>query len=102
MIILGMALVTVTPRMLPVVALASRSLPPALARWLSYVPVAVLAAMLFPALLVQDGRINVGAGNLFLLASIPTFFVAWKTRSLFGSVMVGMILVAAGRALLGM
>jgi len=34
---------------------------------------------------------------LFLWAAIPTFLVAWKTRSLFGSVIVGMLVVAAAR-----
>ncbi|MFW6323775.1 MAG: AzlD domain-containing protein, partial [Desulfovibrionales bacterium] len=36
-------------------------------------------------------------GNLFLWASLPVFLLAWKTKSLFGSVLLGMALVAAGR-----
>jgi branched-subunit amino acid transport protein len=95
-----MAVVTYVPRLLPVWFLSSRSLPRLVVAWLRYVPVAVLAAMLIPSLVVQEGRIDVGINNLFLWAAIPTFLVAQKTRSLFGPVIVGMLLVAAARFLL--
>lgn len=39
--ILGMALVTLIPRVMPVTLLAGRELPPLLTRWLSFVPVSV-------------------------------------------------------------
>ncbi len=100
--ILGMAFVTYIPRLVPVYFLSSRSLPPIVVAWLRYVPVAVLAAMLFPSILVQEDQINLGLNNLFFWAALPTFLVAWKTRSLFGSVIVGMIVVAAGRYLFGL
>ena len=69
--------------------------------WLRYVPVAVLAAMLVPTLVIQDDRVYVGPGNLFLWATIPTLLVAWKTKSFFGSVLVGMACVAIARYILG-
>ena len=43
--ILGMTLVTLIPRVMPVTLLAGRELPPLLTRWLSFVPVSVLAAL---------------------------------------------------------
>ena len=97
--ILGMGVVTYLPRLLPVLLLSSRKLPPLIIVWLRYVPVAVLAAMLWPSLLVQGERLDLSVNNLFLWASIPTFLVAWKTRSLFGSVIVGMVIVAFARIL---
>lgn len=100
--ILGMALVTYIPRLLPVWVLSSKSLPPLVVKWLRYVPVAVLAAMLFPSLLVQEGHIDVGLDNLFLWAAVPTFLIAWKKRSLFGAVIVGMVVVAVARAILAL
>jgi branched-subunit amino acid transport protein len=99
--ILGMALVTYVPRLLPVYFLSSRSLPPLVVDWLRYVPVAVLAAMLFPSLLVEEGQVVLAPSNIFLWAAFPTLLVAWKTRSLFGSVVVGMILVGAARYVFG-
>ena len=41
--LLGMLAVTYVPRVLPVLMLSSRRLPPAVVAWLRYVPVAVLA-----------------------------------------------------------
>jgi branched-subunit amino acid transport protein len=95
--ILGMALVTYLPRLLPVWLLASRRLPAAVVIWLRYIPASVLAAMLLPSLLLQDSRLNIALDNLYLLAALPTLLVAWKTRSLFGAVITGMLVVAAGR-----
>ncbi len=98
--IVGMMLVTYTPRLLPIWVLASKSLPKPIVAWLRYVPVAVLAAMLLPSLLINEGHIDPGLSNLFLWAAIPTFVVAWKRRSFFGSVIVGIIVIAAARLVL--
>ena len=99
--ILGMLAVTYIPRMVPLVALASRTLPEPVVRWLSYVPVAVLSAMLFPALLLKDKQFDFTLENYFLWAAIPAFILAWRTRSFFGTVALGMGLVAAGRHFFG-
>ena len=97
LIILAMGAVTYLPRLLPAWLLSSRTLPRWLVVWLRHVPVAVLAAMLFPALATRSGQIHIGPRNLFLLAAFPTLLVAWKTRSLFGSVIVGVVVVALAR-----
>lgn len=97
----GMAVVTYLPRVLPLWLFASRSLPRIVVAWLRYVPVAVLAAMLLPSLVLTEGKLALAPDNLFLLAALPTFVVAWRTRSLFGSVLVGMGVVAGARYLLG-
>jgi len=99
--ILGMGLVTYLPRVLPVVLLSSKSIPPILESWLQLVPVAVLAALVAPSLLVEDAQLALHSDNLFLWASFPTLFVAWRTKNLFASVVVGMSVVALARALLG-
>ncbi|NDV19578.1 AzlD domain-containing protein [Pseudodesulfovibrio sp. JC047] len=100
-IFLGMMAVTYVPRALPMVALASRSLPMPVIRWLSYVPVAVLSAMLFPSLLLKDMHLHFGPDNYYLWAAIPAFLLAWKTRSFFGTVALGMALVAGARYFFG-
>jgi len=99
--IAGMLAVTYIPRMVPLVALASRNLPGPVVRWLSYVPAAVLSSMLFPALLLRDGAVDVSLDNYFLWAAVPAFILAWRTRSFFGTVALGMALVAAGRHFIG-
>ncbi|MDC0335974.1 AzlD domain-containing protein [Pseudodesulfovibrio sp.] len=99
--IMGMTLVTYIPRVAPVLALASRTLPEPIIRWLSFVPTAVLSAMLFPSLLLKDAAFDFTQGNFFLWASIPAFILAWRTKSFFGTVALGMGLVAAGRYFFG-
>jgi branched-subunit amino acid transport protein len=98
--ILLMALVTVLPRLLPVWLLAGRDLPPLVVAWLRYVPVAVLAAMLAPELLLREGDVDLSWSNLYFWVSIPTLLVAWKTRSLFLTVITGMGGIALLRLML--
>lgn len=97
--LIGMALATYGPRLLPVWLLSSRSMPPAVTAWLRYVPSTVLAALLFPSLLVNGGHIALGPTNIYLWAALPAAWVAIKTRSMVGSVLVGMAIVAAVRYL---
>ncbi len=100
--LLGMSLVTYLPRLLPAWFLRGRELPPFLVAWLRYVPVAVLAALLVPTLLVSDGAINFHWNNLYLWAALPAGFTAWKSRSMFLTVLVGMAVIAALRLILGL
>jgi branched-subunit amino acid transport protein len=96
--LLGMQAVTYLPRVLPLWILSSLTLPRVVETWLHYVPPAVLAAMLFPAVLVHDQRLTLSLENVFFWAAIPTAAAAWKTRSFFGAVLTGMVVVALARA----
>ena len=100
--ILGMSAVTYLPRLLPAWLLSSYTLPKTMVIWLRFVPPAVMAAMLVPWLVISDGAISLHPGNLFLMAAVPTLFLAMKTRSFFGTVLTGMAFVAAGRYLSGL
>ncbi len=101
--IVGMAVVTYLPRLLPTLFLSGRTLRPIISSWLRLVPPAVLAAMLVPSLLVREDSIDLNFNNLFFWAALIAFPVAWKWNSLFATVIVGMGLVALGRYLgLGM
>jgi len=97
----GMALVTYLPRLLPAWFLRNRQIPTFLTAWLRYIPVAVLAALLLPSLIVQDGKLNASLNNWYLWAAIPAAGVAWKKKSLFGTVIVGMAVVALLRLVIG-
>ncbi|KAF0111266.1 MAG: Branched-chain amino acid transport [Chloroflexi bacterium] len=98
--LLGMALVTYLPRVLPAWFLRGRKLHPFVEAWLKYVPVAVLAALLLPSLLVDGGKFKLAWDNLYLWAALPAGLTAWKTRSMFATVLVGMAVVALARLLI--
>jgi branched-subunit amino acid transport protein len=100
-----MGLATYLPRLAPLLILSrgngsEKPLPAWVTGWLGYVPVAVLAAMLLPSLLVVEGRAALAWDNLFLWAALPTAWIAWRTRSLVGAVLAGVAAVAVGRLLL--
>ena len=89
-IILGTSIVTFIPRVLPLVVLSKMQLPDWGLRWLSYVPISVMAALVGQELLLSDGELVPFLENLEVWAAVPTFLVAIFTRSLLGTVLVGL------------
>jgi branched-subunit amino acid transport protein len=92
----GMGLVSYLPRALPLLYLAHRKMPQWLIDWLDLIPVAILAALLAPTLLGDPATRSFAFGKLELLVAIPTLLFALKTRSLGGTVLVGMLLYWLG------
>ena len=88
----GMGLVTYLPRALPLLYLAHKQLPQWLIDWLSLIPVAILSALLAPSLFTASATRSFEFGKPELLVAIPTLIFALKTRSLGGTVLVGMLL----------
>ncbi|MBZ4646944.1 MAG: hypothetical protein PWR27_1077 [Petroclostridium sp.] len=89
--IIGMSLVTYIPRMLPLVILSKFEMHPLFLKWLKYIPVAVLSALLVPGILLSDKNLAVSLDNKNFLASIPCFLVAAKTKNLFFTVLAGIV-----------
>ncbi len=99
LLLAGMGLVTYLPRALPLVALSRRRLPDWLVEWLELIPAALLAALVVPSLLAAPAPRALDLGRPELWVALPTLAFAWKTRSLGGTVVVGMLLYwLAGRA----
>jgi len=90
-IILGMVFVTFIPRFLPMALFTKWTVPERLRWGLEYIPVAVLSAIVFPMLFFDGG------GSLHLqpravLAALPVFALAWFARSIWGCVILGMVM----------
>jgi len=92
----GMGLVTYLPRALPLLYLAHRKMPQWLIDWLGLIPVAILSALLAPSLFTDAATRNLAFGKLEFLVAIPTLLFSLKTRSLGGTVLVGMLLYWLG------
>lgn len=74
------------------IALADRLRPPPLARRaLSYVPPAILSALVWPAVAWREGRLDLSFHNLFLVASLIAAVVAWRTGNIFLTLATGML-----------
>lgn len=67
-----------------------RTMPSIVDRSLTFVPMAVLAALVFPALIYTDGQIVVGLANRQLLAGLAAGVAAWRTESMLVTILVGM------------
>ncbi|MBO4368918.1 MAG: AzlD domain-containing protein [Desulfovibrio sp.] len=96
--LLGCILVTVGPKILPITFLKSDALPPLFRRWLDFVPVAVMAALVGSEVFFYDGVFELGPKNLFLMVSIPAFFVALFSKNYFLTIAVGIGLLILARA----
>lgn len=86
---LALAGATFLLRYVPFAALARLSLPDWAEEWLRLVPGAVLAALLAQTLLFPDGQALRLWPNLYLLAAVPTFLVAWRTRNVVATMVAG-------------
>ena len=67
-----------------------RQMPPFLQSVLSFVPVAVLSAIIFPALFIVGNKLDISLSNTRLLAGILAAVVAWRTKNVLLTIVVGM------------
>ena len=89
-IIIGMALVTIAIRY-PLLALLGKiTLPEPIFRALKYVPPAVLTAIIVPAMLFKNDELVIGYTNDYLIAGIISAVVAWRSKNLLLTIIVGM------------
>jgi branched-subunit amino acid transport protein len=65
-------------------------IPETLKKALHYVPPAVLSAIIFPELFIQDDAINFQLTNIRLMAGIIAIISAWVSRSTLITILVGM------------
>ena len=64
---------------------------PALAhRALSFVPPAVMSAIVFPELLIRDGHLAVSLDNHRLIAGVIAILIAWRLKKIMPTIVVGM------------
>lgn len=101
LLILGMALVTFGVRY-PMLAVIGRlRLPDTALRVLRYVPAAVLTAIVVPAVLMPDGALDLRLENAYLPGAVVAALVAWRTKNLLLTIIVGMGAFLLLRALTG-
>lgn len=90
LLIFGMAIVTYLPRMLPMLVLSKRTIPEKLAKWMSFIPVSIFSALIFSDIFFWNGVLSADPlTNLKLVPSIITAGVAYYTKSLLWSMIMG-------------
>lgn len=64
--------------------------PETVRRALRFVPPAVLTAITVPELLVRSGQLDLSLANFRLLAGLAAVLVAWRTKNMLLTILVGM------------
>ena len=98
--ILG-GLATFTIRAFFILLVGQREIPPLLRRALYFIPPAVLTAIILPELLLPRGQLDLSLTNPNLLAGTVAVLVAWRTRSVLLTIVVGMAVFWVARMLIG-
>lgn len=86
---IGMA--TFAIRISFVLGLGKVEVSPLVLRILRLVPIAVLTAIIMPQLVLPAGSIDLSTGNPRWIAGILAALIAWWTRNVFLTIVVGMV-----------
>lgn len=101
-LVIGMMVVTFLPRYGVMALLGRVEMPRPLFRALRYVPVAVLSAIILPTMIFdRAGQPDLRLQNSALVAGVVAILVAWRTRNLLVTILVGMAALWIWRALGG-
>jgi len=100
-VIVGMAVTNFVIRALPIAALSRRSLPDWMLRWLSFVPISVMGALVASEVLRPGGVWQAPLTNPGVYAALLTALVFRFSRSFLGATLTGIVAFVALRALLG-
>ena len=89
-VIIGMALVNFAVRFAPIVIVSRMELPKPVMRWLSFIPIAVMGALVAGEVLRPAGRWSDPLMSPSLYAALITGLVFKYTRSFLGATVAGM------------
>lgn len=100
-VVIGMAVANYLTRFPPIAIVSRVRLPRPVMRWLSFIPISVMGALVALEVLRPSGQWAHPLSNPYLWAAIPTALVYVKTRSFLGATISGIVLFVAIRALIG-
>lgn len=101
LVILGMTAVTYATRVGFIGVARQFDLHPLLRRSLEYVPVSILAALIFPAVIAPSGRLESPVSNIYLWAAVVTSAVLMFTKRPWLAIVVGVASLVALRGMGG-
>lgn len=94
-------LITYGIRLSSIVLYGKQDMPVRLQAALRYVPPAVLSAIIFPEVMLPGGSLDLSPANLRLLAGGLAALVAWRTKNVFLTIVVGMVTLLVLQYLFG-
>lgn len=100
LLVAGMGLVTYIPRWFPLFFLTRRPMAGWLSEWLDLIPAAIFSALIFQDICTSGPTRSIDLFQTKSLVAVPTFLFAWKSKSLGGTVILGMLLYWAANKFL--
>ena len=88
--IISIGLLTLGIRLSFMVFMDKMRVSPIAQQALGFVPVAVLSALIAPALFFPGGSLDVSFSNIRLIAGILSILVAWRTKNVLLTIFTGM------------
>lgn len=99
--IVMVGVVTFVTRLSFILLFGRFSVPPGLQRALRFVPPAALTAIIVPELLAPGGTVDISWGNFRLIAGVLAIFVAWRSKNIFLTILIGMAVLLLLQAVTG-
>lgn len=93
-IILGGCIVTLIPRVLPIMLMSKVKINEGIYEFLRYVPISILSALVAADLFTINNTVSLSSKTMQLLAAVPTAIVAIKKNNLLLTVVVGVVSMA--------
>ena len=102
LLIFAVGAITYTARLSFIALFARRDMPPLLAEALKHVPVAMLTAIVVPAVAFMPASVlRLDFDNPKLIAALVAGAIAWWTKSAVTTIVVGMVVLWLVRYLMG-
>lgn len=100
-VIIGMALLNFLIRFVPIAAVSRVELPAPIMRWLEFIPVSVMGALVANTVFRPRGEFVAPWSNPWVIACAVTALAYRVTRSFLGATVIGMVSFVVISALLG-
>jgi branched-subunit amino acid transport protein len=88
--IITVGLLTLGIRLSFMVFMGKMQVSPMVQQALRFVPVAVLSALIAPALFFANGSLDISLHNFRLIAGLLAIVVAWRTKNVLLTIFIGM------------
>jgi branched-subunit amino acid transport protein len=90
LVLLVVGFITFATRLSFIFLFGRYAIPPMVQRALRYVPPAALTAIIIPEMLAPGGTVDISFGNLRLIAGLLAIVVAWRSKNIFLTILIGM------------
>jgi branched-subunit amino acid transport protein len=101
-LIIGIAILTFFTRFAFVVILRKTKISEKWNRLISYIPIAVFTTIIVPSLLAPNEKLELSVQNEYLIAGIVTLLIAYKTKNLAATVIIGISIICILRIFFGL